>query len=246
MNNYKQDIFSQTQEIPKLKSGTKANAFLSRVFTLMTLGLGITGLSAWLFASKVLVDQIGATEMFSGFQGMLLMLAPLAFVLLLSFGMRRMNYLGATIAFIAFAVVMGISISYIFMFYAMGSIFNVFLITAGTFGVMALLGATTKIDLTKMGNILYMAVVGIILASVVNYFMASSTMHFIISIVGVLVFSGLTAYDTQKMLRIGAQVEFGSESANKMAVMGALSLYLDFINMFLFLLRIFGGIGGSD
>lgn len=242
MNRYQEDIFQQGQEqAPQLQAGSLANAFLSRVFTIMTLGLGITGVTAWLFASKVLIDPIHAGTVLSGFGGMALMFAPLIFVLILSFGINRMNYAVATIVFIAFAVVMGLSMSTIFMIYSMGTIFQVFLIAGGTFATMAVIGATTKIDLTKMGNILFMALIGIIIASVVNIWMGSSALEFGISILGVIIFAGLTAYDTQKMLRIGAQVGVGSEGANKMALMGALSLYLDFINLFLFLLRIFGG-----
>ncbi|MCL4109473.1 UNVERIFIED_CONTAM: hypothetical protein GTU68_037738 [Idotea baltica] len=170
------------------------------------------------------------------------MFSPLIFVLLFSFGISRMNYLTATISFIVFATVMGLSMSYIFFEYQLGSIFQVFLITAGTFAAMAFVGWTTKVDLTKMGSILYMAVIGLIIASVVNFFIfQAGWLEMGISALGVLIFCGLTAYDTQKLLRIGAQVGINNESANKMAVLGALSLYLDFINLFLFLLRLFGG-----
>ena len=115
-----------------------------------------------------------------------------------------------------------------------------FFITAGTFATMAFLGYTTKTDLTKLGSMLYMALIGLVIAIVVNMFMGSDSLSYIISCVGVLIFTGLTAYDTQKLKRIGAGVEFGSTTASKLAILGATSLYLDFINLFLFLLRMLG------
>lgn len=240
-NKYAQNTIYDANGQAKLKSGSVANAFLSRVFTIMTFGLGITGLSAWLFASKVLIDEFHAAEVLSGGLMWVLMLAPLAFVLIMSFAMHRMSYLVATIMFVAFAVVMGLSLSTIFIVYTASSIFQVFLIAGGTFAAMALIGGTTKYDLTKLGNILMIGVIGIIGATIVNWFMGSSGLDFIISIIGVVIFAGLTAYDTQKLLRIGAQVGTEGETAGKFAIMGALSLYLDFINLFLFLLRLLGG-----
>jgi len=124
--------------------------------------------------------------------------------------------------------------------YTSGSIFGTFLAAAGMFGLMAVVGYTTKTDLTKFGSIMMMGLVGIIIASLINFFLQSDSMGYIISCIGVLVFTGLTAYDVQKLKRIGAGVEFGVESTSKLVIMGALNLYLDFINLFLFLLRIFG------
>ena len=135
---------------------------------------------------------------------------------------------------------MGMSMSTIFIRYSLGSIYSTFFITSGTFTVMAFLGYTTKTDLTKMGSILMMGVIGIIIAMVVNMFMQSEMMGYIISGIGVLIFTGLTAYDVQKLKRIGSGVEFGTEETSKLAIMGALNLYLDFINLFLFLLRFMG------
>ena len=136
---------------------------------------------------------------------------------------------------------MGVSLSFIFMAYAHGLIFQVFFISAAMFGTMAVLGYTTKTDLTKMGNILMMALIGIIIASLVNMFMRSDGLGYAISFIAVIVFTGLTAYDVQKLKNIGVTVESGSESAAKLSILGALTLYLDFINLFLALLRIFGG-----
>ena len=136
---------------------------------------------------------------------------------------------------------MGMSLSSIFLIYTGASIVSTFFITAATFGIMAVLGYTTKTDLTKFGSILSMGVIGIIIAMVVNMFLQSGTMDYIISGIGVLIFTGLTAYDVQKLKRIGAGVEYGTEETNKLSIMGALSLYLDFINLFLFMLRFTGG-----
>jgi FtsH-binding integral membrane protein len=131
-------------------------------------------------------------------------------------------------------------LSSIFAIYTGNSIASTFFITSGTFTVMAILGYTTKTDLTKFGSILIMGVIGIVIAMVVNMFMQSEMMSYIISGIGVLIFTGLTAYDVQKLKRIGAGVEYGTDEANKLAIMGALNLYLDFINLFLFLLRFMG------
>lgn len=227
---------------PAMSAGKAANAFISRVFAVMSFGLAITGLVAWLFASKYLGnDYEAAFAYYTSFWATLVNLSPLIFVLVLSFGIHRLSYPTATILFIAFASVMGLSISSIFFVYQLGSIFQVFLMTSVTFALMAFLGATTSIDLTKFGSILLFALIGLIVVSIVNWFMQSSMLEYVISAAGVLIFAGLTAFDTQRMLRIGAQVQMGSENANKMALMGALSLYLNFINMFLFLLRLFGG-----
>jgi FtsH-binding integral membrane protein len=150
-----------------------------------------------------------------------------------------MSFTTLLAVFLGYAAVMGISLSFIFLVYDLGIITKVFFITAGLFGTLAFIGYTTKTDLTKFGGILMMAVIGIVIASVVNMFMKSSQMDYIISCVGVLVFTGLTAYDVQKIKRIGAGVEFGTAEASKLALMGALNLYLDFVNLFMFLLRVF-------
>ena len=214
-----------------------ANAFMQQVFTTMALGLVITGMAAWY------VSQTPALVNFflTGFMAYVVMFAPLIFVFVLAARINRMSFTAASLTFATYSLINGISFSFIFLVYDLGAIFKVFLITAGTFGAMALAGATTRVDLSRMGSILFMALIGIIIASLVNWFLGSPLLDYIISIAGVLVFSGLTAYDTQKLIRIGAQVDIETESARKIALMGALTLYLDFINLFLFLLRIFGG-----
>ena len=136
--------------------------------------------------------------------------------------------------------VMGVSLSSIFLVYAMSSIAQVFMITAATFAVMAILGYTTQTDLTRFGSLLMMALIGIIIASFVNWFIGSPSLDYIISVGGVLIFTGLIAYDTQKLKRIAAGIEYGSETGSKLAILGATSLYLDFVNLFLFLLRLLG------
>ena len=226
---------------PALAPGKAANAFMTRIFTVMSFGLAITGLAAWLFATKYLGDIDAAIAFYTSPMKWVVMLAPFAFIMVLSFGIQRLSYPVATLVFIAFAIVMGISLSSIFFAYEMSTIFQVFLMTSGTFGAMALIGATTSIDLTKFGSILMFAMIGLMISMVVNWFFQSPFLHYLIGGAGVVIFAGLTAYDTQRFMRMGYQVQAGSDSANKLALMGALSLYLDFINLFLFLLRLFGG-----
>jgi len=223
---------------------TKGNStsLLRSVFTFMTAGLGITGAIAyWFGSSRELLGYLINFETGSHtILGWVVMLAPLGFVLLISGMYRRLSATAMSGLFVAFSAIMGISLSYIFLIYDIGAIYKTFLITAGTFGVMAFAGYTTKQDLSKMGSILMMALVGIIIASVANFFFRSGQLDYIISIIGVLVFTGLTAWDVQKIKRI--QEENPEAAADgKLAIMGALTLYLDFINLFLFLLRIFGG-----
>ena len=157
----------------------------------------------------------------------------------MSFGIRKMSAAKAQTTFWIFAALMGASLASIFLVYTGASITRVFFITAGTFGAMSIYGYTTKRDLTKLGSFLMMGLIGIIIASIVNIFMKSSMMYFVISILGVLIFVGLTAYDTQKIKNMYLASD-DSEISGKKAVMGALTLYLDFINLFIMLLRLFG------
>lgn len=228
---------SQYKEATKSVSKSDANAFLMRVFSIMGLGLVITGITAFFFAQAI---AQGTVQMSQGLMYFLMFL-PLGFVLLMSFGINRMSYMTASIVFGLYAVSMGLSLSFIFFVYSLGAISSTFFITAGMFGAMAAIGYTTKRDLTKMGTYLFMALIGLIIAMVVNFFIGSSIMEFIISVIGVIIFAGLTAYDVQRLLWTGMQGDIDGEVQKKNAVMGALALYLDFINMFLFLLRIFGG-----
>lgn len=229
---------------PRAHQQEIAKAFLSNVFTYMAAALCITGAIAYLFGTdmSLLSLMLNITPEGVSFNalGYIIMFAPLGLVMLMSFGFNKLSSSALAILFIVYAILMGMSLSTIFLAYTSASIFITFFVTAGTFAVMAVLGYTTKTDLTKFGSILIMGLIGIIIASVVNWFVGSGTMDFIISILGVLIFTGLTAYDVQKLKRIGSGIEYGTHQANKLAILGALSLYLDFINLFLFLLRFMG------
>jgi FtsH-binding integral membrane protein len=216
--------------------------FIARVFVWMFIALGISALGAYIFATtpaliQTLVDT--TTGSLSGL-GWIVMLAPLAFVLLMSFGLNRISYPVLSLLFIAYAALTGISLSFILLVFTASSVLSVFLTASVVFGVMAIAGYTTSQDLTKFGSILIMLLVGIIVATVFNFFLHSSGLEMLISYVGVAVFVGLTAYDVQKLKNIGAGLEYGDATASKMALMGGLTLYLDFINLFIMLLRIFG------
>ncbi len=221
--------------------GTLERSFLYNVFTYMFAALAITGVMAYWFGTNIAMSEI-LFNLETGFTGLgyVVMFAPFAFVLVMSFGWQRLSSMALLLMFVAYSVLMGMSLSFIFYSFTEASIYSTFGITALTFGAMALLGYTTKTDLTKLGNLLYMALIGIIIAGIVNWFIGSSLLDFAISAIGVLVFTGLTAYDVQKLKRIGAGIEYGSETSNKLAIIGALNLYLDFINLFLLLLRFFG------
>jgi len=214
--------------------------FMNAVFGWMAAGLSITGATAWYFATSgaimLMFSETGGMNLF----GWLVMLGPLAFILAMNFGLQRMSASTLTLLFVAFSAVMGASLSSIFLVYTDSSIMQVFGITAGTFLVMAIVGYTTSTDLSRFGSLLFMALIGMLIAMVVNWFLASSALDYIISVAGVLIFTGLIAYDTQKLKRIAAGVEYGSEHGRKLALLGATSLYLDFINLFLFLLRLLG------
>lgn len=218
--------------------------YMLRVYNYMASGLALTGIIAYFSANTPAILNMlyvagpGGVVQPTGL-AYIVMFSPLAFVLALSFGINKMQASTAQAVFWAFAGVMGLSLANIFLLYTGASITRVFFITAGTFAGMSLYGYTTKRDLSGMGSFLMMGLIGIIIASVVNMFMQSSAMHFVISVLGVLVFVGLTAYDTQKIKSLYAETD-GSEVMAKKAIMGALTLYLDFINLFLMLLRLFG------
>ena len=218
--------------------------YMLRVYNYMASGLALTGLIAYFSANTpAIINMLYATGPEGYLQptglAYIVMFSPLAFVLVLSFGINKMQASTAQALFWAFAAVMGLSLANIFLMYTGTSIARVFFITAGTFAGMSLYGYTTKRDLSGMGSFLMMGLIGIIIASVVNIFLQSSAMHFVISVIGVLVFVGLTAYDTQKIKSLYLEAD-GAEVMSKKAIMGALTLYLDFINLFIMLLRLFG------
>jgi uncharacterized protein len=219
-----------------------SKTFMSSVFSWMFAALAITSVVAFYFGNSVDLITLLVDPMVGKMTGLgyLVMFAPLAFVLVMSFGFNKLSYPVLLFIFLLFSAVMGMSLSFIFLAYTASSIFGTFIAASGMFGIMAVVGYTTKTDLTKFGSIMMMGLVGIIIASLINMFMHSSQMDYIISFVGVLVFTGLTAYDVQKLKNIGAGIQFGTAAASKLVIMGALNLYLDFINLFLMLLRLFG------
>jgi uncharacterized protein len=223
-------------------------AYMLKVYNYMGSGVLLTGVIALMFFKMAVVTSdggeiIGLTNfgnsIYNSGLKWVIMLAPLAVVFYMSFGIAKMSAAKAQSTFWVFAALMGASLSSIFLMYTGASITRVFFITAGTFGAMSIYGYTTKKDLTKLGSFLMMGLFGIIIASVVNIFMKSTMMYFVISILGVLIFVGLTAYDTQKIKNMYMASDSG-ELMGKKAVMGALTLYLDFINLFIMLLRLFG------
>ena len=223
-------------------------AYMLKVYNYMTSGIFLTGIiSLLLFKLSVVMMPDGSitgltsigNALYNSALMWIVMLAPLGVVFYMSFGIRRMSVAKAQGTFWVFAALMGASLSSIFLVYTGASITRVFFITAGTFGAMSIYGYTTKRDLTKLGSFLMMGLIGIIIASIVNIFMKSTMMYFVISILGVLIFVGLTAYDTQKIKNMYLVSDSG-EIMGKKAVMGALTLYLDFINLFIMLLRLFG------
>ncbi|MCH5307122.1 MAG: Bax inhibitor-1/YccA family protein [Prevotella sp.] len=213
------------------------SVLMRKVYTWMTLALVITGITAYGVANTPAMKQMLYTNP-SLFW--ILVIAELALVIGLSAAINRISLTTATLMFILYSVINGAMLSSIFLVYSGSSIATVFFITAGTFGAMAFIGYTTKTDLSSMGKILYMALIGLIIATVVNFFVKSAGFDYILSYVGVLIFVGLTAWDSQKIKQMMLQAPDASESMQKLALLGALTLYLDFINLFLYLLRIFG------
>ena len=248
--------FNKQNILNKVKAATQTTvvmdeglrAYMLKVYNYMATGVLLTGIVALIsFNISVVTDASGAivsftefgnTLFFSGFKW-LVMLAPLGIVFYMSFGINKMSSSKAQTVFWIFAALMGLSLSWILLVYTGKSVARVFFITSATFGAMSLYGYTTKRDLTKLGSFLMMGLIGIIIASLINIFMKSSMMYFVISIFGVLIFVGLTAYDTQKIKNMYSASDTG-ELMGKKAVMGALTLYLDFINLFIMLLRLFG------
>lgn len=206
------------------------------VYNYMAIALLVSGLTAWFTSTS----EALMTAIFGSPLAYVVIFAPLALVFFLSFRIEKMSIQTAQITFWAYAFAMGLSLASIFLMYTAVSITKVFFITSSVFGAMSLYGYTTKKDLTGFGSILFMGVIGIIIASIVNMFMKSQGLDFAISILGVLIFTGLTAYDTQKIKHIYYSVGHNGEATKRAAIIGALSLYIDFINLFIMLLRFFG------
>lgn len=216
---------------------TAFSTLMRKVFIWMALALVITGVTAYGVATtpSLLIAIVTNKALFWG-----LIITELALVFAVSGAINRLSLATATLLFVLYSVVNGATLSVIFLAYSMPAIIQTFFITAGTFGVMALVGYTTKTDLTSLGKLLFMALIGLVIATVVNMFVGSTGFDYILSYVGVLIFVGLTAYDTQKIKQMCMQAPDAGEHMQKLALLGALSLYLDFINLFLYLLRIFG------
>ena len=220
--------------------------YMLRVYNYMLVGLGLTGAVAWLTAntplSNIFYNEVATANgvaLQPNILGWIAMFAPLGMVLLLSFRIQKMSFAAAQATFWAYAAVMGVSLSTILFVYTGSSIAMTFFVTAATFGAMSLYGYTTQRDLTGMGSFLFMGLIGLILASLANMFFLSTQLQFVISVIGVLIFTGLTAYDSQSIKNMYFAGDDG-EVMGKKAIMGALRLYLDFINLFLYLLRFMG------
>jgi len=243
---FNQKSFTRTADSAVIDEGLRS--YMLKVYNYMTTGLLLTGLVSFFFGKASIISNevgqiVGLTSigalLFNSPLQWIIMLAPLGFVFYLSARVHKMSLSSAQTTFWIFSIVMGLSLASIFIVYTQASIARVFFISSGTFAAMSLYGYTTKKDLTKLGGFLFMGLIGIIIASLVNLFFQSSAVHFAISVIGVLVFVGLTAYDTQRikeMYYAGDSEDIGG----KKALMGALRLYLDFINLFIMLLRLFG------
>jgi uncharacterized protein len=216
-------------------------AYMLKVYNYMAGGVALTGIVSFMLGNYFLSNVQAAQAFFTSPLYMIAMFSPFAFILALSFGINRMNSGTAQLVFWAFAAIMGVSMSSIFLMYTGQSIARIFFITMIMFASLSAWGYTTKKDLSAMGTFMFMGLIGLIVAMIVNMFLQSSALSFGISVIGVMVFAGLTAWDNQRIKEGFYQVAGDAELASKSAIMGALSLYLDFINMFLFLLRLFGG-----
>ena len=245
-NDYNRALGSRTAADAGLyDAGLRAH--MLRVYNYMLIGLGLTGMSAWIVASVPAIRSLFFTvamtakgpAMGLSTLGWVALLAPIGFVLFLSFRINKMSVGAAQATFWGYAALMGVSLAPILLLYTGASVAQVFFITAATFGSMSLYGYTTKRDLSAWGSFLFMGLIGIIIASVVNMFLGSSMMQFVISVAGVLIFTGLTAYDTQS-IKEQYSANMDGTMAGRAAIIGALRLYLDFINLFIMLMQLLG------
>lgn len=228
------NVYSRDRE---LEMSTAFPILMRKVYLWMTMALAITGITAYYVAhNETLLTAIYTNQIL--FWG--LIIAEFGLVIGLSAAINKLSLTMATLMFVLYSLVNGATMSFIFLAYTESSVTSVFLITAGTFAAMAAFGYFTKTDLTSMGKILMMALIGVIIATIVNIFTKSEGLTVILNYIGVLVFVGLTAYDSQKIKQMLQMAPDASEGSQKIALLGALSLYLDFINLFLYLLRIFG------
>lgn len=214
--------------------------FFANVYSYMFAGLAITGVIAWYMGSDIENVRFMFNETGLAPIGYVVMFAPLLVVMAIQFGYNKLSMPVLLFLFVVYAVLLGVSLSSIFLIYSIGSIASTFFITAGTFGAMAVLGYTTKTDLSKFGSLMYMLFIGIFIASLVNMFMQSDSLSWIISFIGIFVFTGLTAWEMQRLKYIAGDPTLDGNSRSKLALIGGLQLYILFINLFLSLLRILG------
>jgi len=250
MDNYNQEFSNYTvlDSHQTAATGTVAKKFMASVFLWMFVALGVSTFFSVLYATNATLLQELYVQTESGVLrpstlGWIVTFAPIGFVFLMSLGFNKLSAPVLTFLFLFYAAITGISLSFILLVYTSGSVIGCFGAAAAMFGVMAFMGYTTDKDLTSFGRILTMGLIGILVACLINFFLKSPALNYLISIIGVAVFTGLTAYDTQKLKRIGMGLEYEGTSVNdtrKLAIMGALQLYLDFLNLFLMLLRLLG------
>ena len=225
------------QTIEVSSKAVAVRSFVTKVYGWMAAALMITALvSMWTAMTPAIFQALISNQILF----IALLLAEVILVFYLSARVQTMSVGRASTAFLVYSILNGLTLSIIFIAYTQASIATTFFVTAGTFGAMSLYGFVTKTDLTSMGNMLFMAIIGLVLASVVNMFWHNSALYWLITYAGILIFVGLTAYDTQKIKRMAMEVDEESDIGKKAAIMGALALYLDFINLFLMLLRLFG------
>lgn len=239
-----QSVVNRVGAIPGVTFDAGLRSYMLKIYNLMGTGLAISGLMAWLVFAVPSFGQLFYAVNEQGYMGptglgLIAIFSPLAMSFLFGFGINRMKASTAQTLFIAYSALMGISLASVLFIYTTESVVRTFFITAATFGAISLYAYTTKRDLTGMGHFMMMGLIGIIIASVVNLFLASSAMSFAISVLGVVIFTGLTAWDTQKLKEMYSE-RAGEEANTKLAVMGALNLYMDFINLFISLLRLIG------
>ena len=226
--------YSSTQT----QAGVMISSLFKSLYMQMAAALTLTGLTAYFLSqSAAFISYLMTNPSLLW----ICMFAELGVVLLLSARVMRMSMSSATLLFILYSVLTGVTFSTIFLAFDLGTIATTFFVTAGTFFAMSLIGYVTNMDLSKIGNVLYMMLIGLLIATIVNIFVASTTLYWIITYAGVIIFVGLIAWDTQKLKQIFYEYDSNDENGQKLALLGALTLYLDFINLFLFLLRIFGG-----
>ena len=215
-------------------------SYMLGIYNYMATAIGVTGVAAFGTATWATNNPAVANALYNSPLKWVIMIAPLAFVMVISFGINKLSKSSATVIFYAFAAVMGVSMSWIFLVYNIPSIVQTFFVTAAAFGALSLYGYTTKRSLSGMGSFLLMGLFGLIIASIVNIFLQSGALAFAVNVIGVLIFAGLTAYDTQRLKHTYDAVVGNAEAVAKSSILGALSLYLNFVNMFMFLLSFLG------